>query len=58
MATQKDSWRQIATYLLFVFGLSSVFYLLVLKAHTLAAAGGLSVLGIHVVSRVGGNGDA
>jgi CAAX protease family protein len=46
MATQKDSWRQIATYLLLVFGLSSVFYLLVLKAHTLGAAGGLYVLGI------------
>jgi mono/diheme cytochrome c family protein len=33
-------------------------HIIVLKAHTLAAAGGLSVLGIHVVSRVGGNGGA
>jgi len=46
MSTQKDSWRTIATYLLLVFGFSSVFYFLVLKAHTLGAAGGLYVLGI------------
>jgi hypothetical protein len=46
LSVQKDSWRQIATYLLFVFGFSSVFYFLVLKAHTLGAAGGLYVLSI------------
>jgi membrane protease YdiL (CAAX protease family) len=46
MSTQKDSWRSIATYLLLVFGFSSIFYFLVLKAHTLGAAGGLYVLGI------------
>lgn len=43
---KKDSWRQIATYLLLVFTFSSVFYFLVLRAHTLGAAGGLYVLGI------------
>jgi len=43
---KKDSWRQIATYLLLVFTFSSIFYFLVLRAHTLGAAGGLYVLGI------------
>jgi membrane protease YdiL (CAAX protease family) len=43
---QKGSWRQIATYLLLVFVFSSVFYFLMLKAHTLGAGGGLYVLGI------------
>jgi uncharacterized protein len=46
MQAQKDSWRQIAAYWLFVFGFSSVFYFLVSKAHTLGAGGGLYVLGI------------
>lgn len=43
---QKSSRRQIITYLLLVFAFSSVFYFLMLKAHTLGAGGGLYVLGI------------
>jgi membrane protease YdiL (CAAX protease family) len=43
---KKGSWSQIATYLLLLFTFSSVFYFLVLRAHTLGAAGGLYVLGI------------
>jgi CAAX protease family protein len=43
---QNGSWRQISTYLLLVFAFSSVFYFLMLKAHTLGAGGGLYVLGI------------
>ena len=46
-ASQSDrSWRQIGTYLALVFAFSSVFYFLMLKAHTLSAGGGLYVLGI------------
>jgi len=43
------SWnggKQILTYLLLVFSFSSVFYCLMLRAHTLAAGGRLYVLGI------------
>jgi membrane protease YdiL (CAAX protease family) len=43
---RKNSQRQIITYLLLVFAFSSVFYFLMLKAHTLGAGGGLYVLGI------------
>ena len=46
MLEKRDSWRQIATYLVLVFVFSSVFYFLILKAHTLGAAGGLYVRGI------------
>lgn len=43
---QKGSRQQIVTYLLLVFAFSSIFYFLMLKAHTLGAGGGLYVLGI------------
>jgi membrane protease YdiL (CAAX protease family) len=43
---QKSSRQQIAIYLVLVFAFSSVFYFLVLKAHTLGAGAGLYVFGI------------
>jgi uncharacterized protein len=43
---QKSSRQQIAIYLLLVFAFSSVFYFLVLRAHTLGAGAGLYVFGI------------
>jgi membrane protease YdiL (CAAX protease family) len=43
---QKSSRQQVAIYLLFVFAFSSVFYFLVLRAHTLGAGAGLYVFGI------------
>jgi len=45
MSVQQNS-RPLWTYLILVFGFSSVFYFLTLQAHTLGAAGGLYVLGI------------
>jgi membrane protease YdiL (CAAX protease family) len=46
-AKKLQSWsQQIVTYLVLVFAFSSVFYFLMLKAHTLGAGGGLYVLGI------------
>ena len=46
MAEPKNSRQQVAIYLLLVFALSSLFYFLILKAHTLSAAGGLYVFGL------------
>jgi len=46
MSQQQKSSQPILIYLVLVFAFSSVFYFLVLKAHTLGAAGGLYVLGI------------
>ena len=46
MPEQKSSRQQIAIYLLLVFAFSSVFYFLVLRAHTLGAGAGLYVFGI------------
>jgi uncharacterized protein len=43
---QTNSRQQIAIYLLLVFAFSSIFYFLVLKAHTLGAGAGLYVSGI------------
>jgi membrane protease YdiL (CAAX protease family) len=43
---QKSSRQQIAIYLVLVFAFSSVFYFLVLRAHTLGAGAGLYVFGI------------
>ena len=43
---RKSSRRQIITYLLLVFAFSSVFYFLMLKAHSLGGGGGLYALGI------------
>jgi uncharacterized protein len=43
---QKSSRQQIAIYLVLVFAFSSVFYFLVLRAHTLDAGAGLYVFGI------------
>jgi len=43
---RKNSRRQIITYLLLVFAFSSVFYFLMLEAHSLGGGGGLYVLGI------------
>ena len=48
MSQHQKSSRPILTYLMLVFAFSSVFYFLVLKAHTLGAAGGLH-FGHHVV---------
>jgi uncharacterized protein len=42
----RSSRAQVATYLLLVFAFSSVFYFLVLRAHTLGAGAGLYVTGI------------
>lgn len=46
MSEQQKSGQPILTYLVLVLAFSSVFYFLMLKAHTLGAAGGLYVLGI------------
>ena len=46
MPEPRGSRAQVATYLLLVFAFSSVFYFLVLRAHTLGAGGGLYVVGI------------
>jgi CAAX protease family protein len=46
MPEPSGSRAQVATYLLLVFAFSSVFYFLVLRAHTLGAGGGLYVAGI------------
>src|SRR6516165_187447 len=46
MSEQRSSRRQVATYLVLVFAFSSVFYFLVLRAHTLSAGAGLFVTGI------------
>jgi CAAX protease family protein len=46
ISAQGSSRRQVATYLAFVFAYSSVFYFLILKAHTLSAGAGLYVSGI------------
>lgn len=46
MAEKRNSRQQTAIYLLLVFGFSSVFYLLMLRAHSLGAGAGLFVLGI------------
>ena len=46
MIAHENSRQPVLTYLLLVLALSAVFYFLVLKAHTLGAAGGLYVLGI------------
>ncbi|MDP9338761.1 MAG: CPBP family intramembrane metalloprotease [Acidobacteriota bacterium] len=46
MSEQKSSRQQVAIYLLLVFGFSSLFYFLMLKAHTLDAGGGMFVFGI------------
>src|SRR5215831_901698 len=46
MIAHENSRQPVLTYLLLVFALSAVFYFLMLKAHTLGAAGGLYVLGI------------
>ena len=46
MSEQQKSSQPTLVYLVLVFAFSSVFYFLMLKAHTLGAAGGLYVLGI------------
>jgi len=46
MPEQRSSRRQVATYLVLLFAFSSVFYFLVLRAHTLSAGAGLFVTGI------------
>jgi uncharacterized protein len=46
MTDRESSRRQIVTYLLLVFAFSSLFYFLILRAHRLAAGGGVYVLGI------------
>jgi membrane protease YdiL (CAAX protease family) len=46
MTEQRSSRQQVAIYLVIVFALSSIFYFLVLRAHTLGAAGGLYVRGL------------
>jgi uncharacterized protein len=46
MSEQRSSRQQVGTYLLIVFACSSVVYLLILRAHTLGAGGGLYVFGI------------
>jgi uncharacterized protein len=46
MAEQRSSRQQVTIYLVIVFALSSIFYFLVLRAHTLGAAGGLYVRGL------------
>jgi len=45
MSRQQNSRQSILTFLVLVFAFSSIFYFLVLKAHTLGAGGGLYVLG-------------
>jgi hypothetical protein len=46
MPSQRNSRQPIILYVLLMFAFSSVFYFLMLKAHTLSAGGGLYVLGI------------
>ncbi|MBS1840092.1 MAG: CPBP family intramembrane metalloprotease [Acidobacteria bacterium] len=46
MSETKDSRQSVITYLLLVFAFSSLFYFLVLKAHTLGAGAGLYVMGL------------
>jgi membrane protease YdiL (CAAX protease family) len=46
MSEPKGPIAQVMLYLLLVYAFSSVFYFLVLRAHTLGAAGGLYVVGI------------
>jgi uncharacterized protein len=46
MSEPRSARAQVATYLLLVFAFSSVFYFLVLRAHTLGAGAGLYVTGI------------
>jgi uncharacterized protein len=46
MSEKGESRRQVAIYVLLVFAFSSVFYFLILRAHTLGAGAGLYVLGI------------
>ena len=46
MPHNRSSRQQVALYLLLVFAFSSVFYFLVLRAHTLGAGAGMFVLGI------------
>ena len=45
--------QQVGDYLLIVFTFSSVFYFLILRAHTLGAAGGLLRFRDHVVPGAG-----
>jgi membrane protease YdiL (CAAX protease family) len=46
MGTERNSWRQIIIYVVLVFAFSSLFYFLMLKAHSLSAGAGLYVFGI------------
>jgi membrane protease YdiL (CAAX protease family) len=46
MTGQRSSRQQVEIYLLLVFAFSSLFYFLMLKAHTLSAGAGLFVFGI------------
>ena len=46
MAKPRGSRAQVAIYLLFLFTFSSIFYFLMLRAHTLGGGGGLYVVGI------------
>jgi len=46
MTEHRSSRQQVGIYLLLVFALSSVFYFVMLRAHTLAAGAGLFVFGI------------
>ncbi len=46
MPEKTNSRQQVAIYLLLVFAFSSVFYFLILRAHSLGAGAGLYVLGI------------
>jgi len=46
MPEKTNSRQQVLTYLLLVFAFSSVFYFLILRAHTLSAGAGLYVVGI------------
>jgi len=46
MPEKKNSLQQVVIYLLLVFAFSSVFYFLILRAHSLGAGAGLFVLGI------------
>jgi len=46
MPEKTNSRQQVLTYLLLVFAFSSVFYFLILRAHTLGAGAGLYVVGI------------
>lgn len=46
MPEKRSSRQQIAIYLLLIFAFSSVFYFLILRAHSLGGGGGLFVFGI------------